>query len=210
MKPEAYVASIQKNGYTNPLFTERGEEIRDPVKYVLGTSSTSQTNKKSKGLSGGFASRVAKNKGTRTKGATPKKMFKADGTPIKNPKAYVDKIKTNGYTEPLFTEGGDEIRDPVSFLAKNGTKSAGRGAGVKELQPVVASGMISYYGKVGRTAAVKRPPQTNGGRVRSAAQKKLVTAAKQMSDKAASMQLSDTPAVGKVPAIGARVRTRVK
>jgi len=45
-------------------------------------------------------------------------MYKADGTKIKNPSAYVASIERNGYEHPLFTADGEEIRNPTAYLAK--------------------------------------------------------------------------------------------
>merc|ERR1712050_486542 len=61
-------------------------------------------------------------------------LFKADGTPVRNPVNYVAGIQKNGYKEKLFTADGDEIRDPVAFVEKmerNGTAKTEGPRGVK-------------------------------------------------------------------------------
>merc|ERR1719183_183058 len=94
--PMAYVARIEENGYTKPLFNDRGEEIRDPVAYVM------------KGMD---------KRGRGSSAATGTlNLFMENGTPIKNPAAYIAKIEQNGYSKPLFNEKGQEIKDPVAYL----------------------------------------------------------------------------------------------
>jgi hypothetical protein len=44
-------------------------------------------------------------------------MFKADGTEIRKPAAFVRGIEKNDYTISLYDANGDEILDPVAFVA---------------------------------------------------------------------------------------------
>merc|ERR1740138_1155872 len=98
--PRAYVASIEKNGYTRPLFTADGAEIKNPKAFLAKLDLPRDSEKASpRGVS-----RKAEAP-TPTDGAI---MFKADGTPIKNPERYVASIEKNGYTDPLFTARGTE------------------------------------------------------------------------------------------------------
>jgi len=116
--PRGYVASIEKNGYNYPLFTADGEEIDDPVAF-LGAMGLQDD-----GAKGGRANGKRKQKGGASRGRAAESdhggeaiMFKEDGSPINNPEGYVASIQKNGYNHPLFTLQGDEIRDPVKFLA---------------------------------------------------------------------------------------------
>ena len=44
-------------------------------------------------------------------------LFKADGTAIRNPAAFVAGIEKNGYTDKIFDANGQVIRDPVKYVA---------------------------------------------------------------------------------------------
>lgn len=115
-KPSAYVASIEKNGYNEPLYTADGQEIRNPAAYV------------SKMQNQGPVPNAPKKQA----GAADVQMFKANGQQIKKPEAYVASIEKNGYTDPLFTADGEEIRNPVQYL-ENGRRGAGA-APAKQVQ----------------------------------------------------------------------------
>ena len=56
-------------------------------------------------------------------------MFKKDGTPIKNPAAYVAGIEKNGYKDPVYTSSGEYILNPTQYLAEVGLERGGGGGG---------------------------------------------------------------------------------
>jgi hypothetical protein len=129
--PKRYVASIEKNGYTDPLFDDDGNEIDDPVEFLATMSGGAKANtgekrkKQSPKANGGDSSSAL--------------MFKEDGTQIKNPEKYVASIQKNGYNYPLFTAEGDEIRDPVKFMA---TRSRDEGPSRKRARVDDAGGGV--------------------------------------------------------------------
>jgi hypothetical protein len=99
--PVRYVEAMQRSGgYKGGLMNEKGEEIKDPLAY-LGIQSQ-----------GGLVALVANDR---------KALFKADGTKVKNPVAYVQAFeKTGGYKGGLYNHKREEIRDPVAYIAKMG------------------------------------------------------------------------------------------
>lgn len=114
--PTAYVAGIQKRGYKDPLFTAEGEKIEDPVAF-LSTMPPEEAGreasaKKRKEQSGEVP--AAKRKKTREDSM----LFKEDGTPIKNPVAYVAGIAMRGYKDPLFDANGTKIKNPIAYVSK--------------------------------------------------------------------------------------------
>merc|ERR1712070_181672 len=93
--PDAFVAGIAQRGYKEMIYDANGTQIRDPVKYL---------EKRNNG---------AESSGDGKKGEG---MFKADGTRIRNPAAFVAGIEKRGYNEDLFDGAGKKIRDPVAFV----------------------------------------------------------------------------------------------
>lgn len=135
--PQAYVEGIKKNGYKQPLFTEKGDEIRDPVAFaqkmianevmdVVGASSKSGGSNKRRATSV-TAAPSAKRAKTGVPSASGG-LVKADGTPIKNPAAFVAGIVKNGYTQPIFGADGKKVRDPVAYVAAMVVRDANGGA----------------------------------------------------------------------------------
>merc|ERR1711976_319929 len=101
-KPKEYIAGIEKNGYSEPLFDALGKEIRDPVAYFNKAGSKDKTAAPQRKQEGSNQSSI--------------KLYKEGGILIRNPHKYVEGIKKNGYTETIFTADGKEIKDPVAFL----------------------------------------------------------------------------------------------
>ena len=49
----------------------------------------------------------------------PPGLYKADGTPVKNPANYIAAMKkTGGYQGGLFDETGEEVADPQEYLSR--------------------------------------------------------------------------------------------
>mmetsp|Transcript_87933 Transcript_87933/g.152369 ORF Transcript_87933/g.152369 Transcript_87933/m.152369 type:complete len:387 (+) Transcript_87933:1-1161(+) len=126
--PEAYVANIEERGYTVPLFTAEGKEIRNPAKFLEAqlrkaqdgaeaTTRKAPASRRVKGASSRAAPAPKKRKAAKPS-SRPEGLYKANGARIKNVDGYVAKIEMNGYTQPLFTADGVEIRNPVAYAAK--------------------------------------------------------------------------------------------
>merc|ERR1712070_389624 len=73
-KPEAYVASIEKNGYNHPLYTANGQEIRNPTKFL---ETSLRNNAAIVGAAGHKGPKVPRERRvlTRTLTAAPKKRI---------------------------------------------------------------------------------------------------------------------------------------
>jgi len=54
-----------------------------------------------------------------------------------NPAGYIAGIERNGYTQPLYTAKGDEIKNPVAYLAAAEKRAAG--GDVSELRDVATT-----------------------------------------------------------------------
>mmetsp|Transcript_110246 Transcript_110246/g.311017 ORF Transcript_110246/g.311017 Transcript_110246/m.311017 type:complete len:352 (-) Transcript_110246:140-1195(-) len=118
--PSSYVEGIQKRGYNEPLYDANGQVIRDPVAY-LAKSVQNASNSNAPTASNAKAKPAqAQTQGKGEGDGSGALMFKADGTPVRNPKGFVDGIKKRGYNEPLFDAAGQKIEDPVAFLSENG------------------------------------------------------------------------------------------
>lgn len=119
--PEAFVAGIAKSGYHEPILGADGGVIRDPVAYVGAMAK--------RGEGGGGATRVpmgkAGGKGQWQASSQGQGIFKADGTPIRNPAAFVAGIEKGGYKEPIFGADGGPIRDPVAYVAAMSKRQEG-------------------------------------------------------------------------------------
>ncbi|CAK0885128.1 unnamed protein product [Prorocentrum cordatum] len=124
-----FVANIES--YRGGLYTASGQEVRNPHAFVEGADGrrgpTAARPAREEALAykraGGEgqasgARRGAKGGGKGPKGGAP--LYKADGTPIWNPEAYVAKIYD--YDGGLFTSDGQEVRNPQAFVAGLGGK----------------------------------------------------------------------------------------
>jgi hypothetical protein len=98
-KPAAFLAGIKKNGgYQGGLFNSKGEEVRDAEAYIAN-------------MDGG-------NWWRQTSAGSGITVYKADGTLVRDPNAFVAGIHKGGgtYRGGLFDANGVEIRDPVAYL----------------------------------------------------------------------------------------------
>merc|ERR1712007_231122 len=130
---------------TEKVFTVEGAEIRDPEKYVAARQGQRP---------GGWYAHQAP-----VAHASEPVLFKEDGTPIRNPSAYVAKIEKRGYDEPLFNVKGEEIKNPAAYVQKMERRA---------MKPVSQkSGELSYYRPLGRSAKSKGADKTLGGKLRS-------------------------------------------
>jgi len=94
---QAFLQNLR--GYSGGLYNSENEEIWDPHAFVAGVERRrGDTEKGGKGWGNGGYS-----------------MYQADGTPVKNPTAYVENIEN--YTGGLYNNRGQEIRDPKAFAA---------------------------------------------------------------------------------------------
>jgi len=140
--PVAYVAGMQSRpgGNQGGIFNSKGQEIRDPAAYIahmqmrrttkVALPARASVGQASPGLGiasastplPGFAAAVVAAGGTA-------ELFKADGTPVRNPHAYVLAMDKNGggYRGGLFNKKGEEIRDPAAYVSRMGGVGAGAG-----------------------------------------------------------------------------------
>lgn len=139
--PAAYVHRLDPSEYKQDLFDAKGRVIVNPSHFVsvrLGSSS---------GIDDAPAAkrpRVA----APVAGAGAFDLFKADGTPVKNPAAYVvAMMKSGGYSGGLFNKSGKEIRDPEAYVARMA-------------QTTVASAPLAAT----RSHSLPPPPPSGGGR----------------------------------------------
>lgn len=150
--PERYVASLQKNGYTDPLFTAKGTEIRDPAGFLASQKGSSRTRdeappaKRARTAGPGAGNGSGKSRGGGAGAVVEfEGLYKADGSLIKNPVGYVAAIERNGYTQPVFTAGGEEVRNPSAYLVRAGlTSGSPKGQGTAPSQPARASSQSMY------------------------------------------------------------------
>lgn len=137
--PVRYVEGMQKSGgYKGGLFDSKGAEIRDPVAYVAkmggGPAPIEKVNyfEPQQRLAGPVGSGERGRSYSSEVGARsgPPSLFKEDGTVVKNPARYVEAMeKSGGYDGGLFDARGNEIRDPIAWLAKaNGSTASPRNA----------------------------------------------------------------------------------
>eukprot|EP00927_Polykrikos_kofoidii_P004364 TRINITY_DN11724_c0_g1_i1.p1 TRINITY_DN11724_c0_g1~~TRINITY_DN11724_c0_g1_i1.p1 ORF type:complete len:408 (+),score=55.14 TRINITY_DN11724_c0_g1_i1:104-1225(+) len=95
LNPEKYLANIKN--YEGGLFSYAGEEVRNPRAYISGAD----RNVAQRGYSSSGTGRIVY-------------LYKADGTPIKNPAAFVANIVS--YDQPLYTNDWKPVRDPRAFV----------------------------------------------------------------------------------------------
>merc|ERR1712107_853213 len=69
-------------------------------------------------------------------------LYKADGSKIKNPAAYVANFAARGQSQPLYTATGEVINNPEAYVKKM-MKSEGQ----EDRRP--AGNRVSYYGPAG-------------------------------------------------------------
>jgi len=119
--PSAYVAKIEENGYTKTLYTADGNEIQNPVAFVAAME------RRASDGANGPSGKKRKMDGGGGRDSGHSGIFLANGEQIRNPSGYVAKIKENGYTKPVYTAEGKEIKDPVAFLAAMERRAAGAG-----------------------------------------------------------------------------------
>jgi hypothetical protein len=118
--PDEYVQNM-KYEYTGNLRTVTGEKIKDPEAYIKGATK--------------FISKANGDSTKQAKGTWKKKqgdpvnldyvLFRADGSPIKNPRTFLADLKK--YENDLFTSDGEPIKDPwrlVTLLEKRAAKEA--------------------------------------------------------------------------------------
>lgn len=119
--PAAYVASMERSGgYKGGLFTSSGEEIRDAAAYVarMGSASTASSHMAHAAPRIALQSIGARGPPVGTGAGGSKQLFKEDGTPVRDPVAYVTAMeRSGGYTGGLFNSSGEEIRDPVKYVS---------------------------------------------------------------------------------------------
>jgi len=134
--PVGYVAAIERNGYTNPVFSANGQEIRNPSAYIARAGLTEGSSKgQGKWVKIEDQASMQPSQG----------LYKADGTRIQKPSAYVASIEKNGYNEPLYTADGQEIRNPVAYVTKMQNQgpvpnAPKKQAGVADIQMFKANG----------------------------------------------------------------------
>lgn len=158
--PVNFIKGIQKRGYNEPIFSD-GEQVEDPVQFIEslspgclddGTSKRSGTSDwqpAAKRIKSELVVQVSSN------GALG--MFKADGTAVRDPAAYVAGIRKNGYNEPLLDADGNDIEDPESYLQamqQHGSAKANGGA---------ATPQATSAAPVWRATASRTPSSTSTG-----------------------------------------------
>lgn len=100
---QAVLAAIERNGYTQPLYTAKGTLIQNPVAFVGNNSN-------------GASAAIVGSNGR----SSSKQMFKEDGTPIYDTAKVLAAIERKGYTQALYTAAGTLINNPVAFVGSGG------------------------------------------------------------------------------------------
>lgn len=77
----------------------------------------------------------------------PEGLYKADGSRIKSPSAYVANFEKQGQTQTLFNARGQVVNNPAAYVARM-MENEGNGPS----KPRRAAGKVSYYGQPGRLA----------------------------------------------------------
>jgi len=138
-----------RNGYTERLLDADNNEIEDPVAYLeehgLSVNQTSTKRRLELSISAPVQPSLKRPK-VEVPSNGKAALFKADGTPVNNPVAFVAGIVRNGYTEPLLDADGNEIEDPVAYLKKHCLSvphtSTNRRTDVSVALPASASGVL--------------------------------------------------------------------
>lgn len=157
--PVAYVAGIERRGYKEKLFDKDRNEIKNPVAYVAAMQRRGQLEQgglthvqvgamqhraPSHQAGGMYAVVVPSQIHTlparvpfTKKGAQGGVMFKADGTPVRNPEAFVAGIEKHGYTETIYGPDGSPIKNPVAYVAAMLARGDGSVTSQKDRLPLV-------------------------------------------------------------------------
>lgn len=141
--PEAFLSKVAN--YTGGLFTSDGQEIRNPHSFIAGIARKRSAAAYSSASSSAGRGVERSERAEVDEGETALAVvYKADGTPIKNFRAYLSRIEN--YSGGLFTSTGEEIRDPHKFLAAQedaGLVFKADGTPVRNLRAYV-SNIIEY------------------------------------------------------------------
>jgi len=114
--PTNYVAGIERRGYNDPLFDKHGKKIQNPVAFLRKIDSGDEVPLKASVSSKRKSSSSTNSSESPVKRQRGEGIFKADGTPVRNPVSYVEGIQKRGYRDPLFGSDGKEIRNPVAYV----------------------------------------------------------------------------------------------
>mmetsp|Transcript_111123 Transcript_111123/g.313530 ORF Transcript_111123/g.313530 Transcript_111123/m.313530 type:complete len:366 (-) Transcript_111123:87-1184(-) len=108
--PEKYVARLEEGQYRGDLVDAKGAVIKDPAAFLKGMRSTG----------GGHAGGGSRGGGDSWGGdgrEASAKMYKLDGTAIRDPVAYVARLEKAEYQRDLLDERGEVIKDPAAYVA---------------------------------------------------------------------------------------------
>merc|ERR1712064_266363 len=96
--------------------------------------------------------------------------YKANGTRIKNPSAFVAKFEADR-DGPVFNSRMQEIKNPVAYVAKMLQNEKKKGARLG-MVPTSTDGKLSYYGKSPGMSLAQRLKSTLASSLRGAGRKK--------------------------------------